>query len=144
MKNSIRGRERKDGNSQHLLADRLGLEAPTTHNPKPMSARARQQQECPSRCTVGQAEEDSCLRVSSTRSISERQGFKNRTDNKNRSTPVLLKTTKTEKTGSFLVQNSFFEIWEKKIETKRFSQKLSSFFGLSIDFRMVFYSKFKI
>jgi hypothetical protein len=59
-------------------------------------------------------------------------GLKNQTDFENRS-PVLLKTRKTD---WFLVQNSIFNIWEKKQKTEQFS-------GLSIGFQPVFNLKFK-
>jgi hypothetical protein len=47
------------------------------------------------------------------------------------SLPVLLKITKTGKTGRFLVQNSIFEIWGK-------NRKPIGFSGLSIGFQPVF------
>jgi hypothetical protein len=53
---------------------------------------------------------------------------------------VLSKTVKTKKNWSFFVQNLIFKIWGK---TEQFSDLSVSFSGLSIDFSLGFYLKFK-
>jgi hypothetical protein len=50
-------------------------------------------------------------------------GFKNQTDLKNRSSPVLPKTMRIGKTIGFLVQNSLYAIWGKKIKNQTIFSK---------------------
>jgi hypothetical protein len=61
---------------------------------------------------------------------------------KNRSSPVLLKTTKTRKIGRLLVQNSIFEIWGK-IKNQAIFLVYRLVFSLSIGFLLVFYLNFE-
>jgi hypothetical protein len=70
------------------------------------------------------------------------QGLQYRNCSKNRQSPILTKTVKTEKSVDFLykIQNSNFE--GKNRKPSDFTDLSFKFFGLSIDFQLFFYLKF--